>query len=211
MLGQEEKIIKQFTLSSRYLNLKMIISLVKWAFIFSLLVFLVLFWTKNQERIIPLFGGINYELSFSVTQNESTLGNETGENFSSLWLLMAGFFLFLATPLIFFYHFYYLRISNEFLFTDQRILIKKGWIGTKAISIHYNRITDVSINQGVLDRILGIGSLYISTAGSEGDRVSLFHVSHPHKLKKELYDLKGLYFKKWNGGQNINEVENGAA
>lgn len=203
LLGDREIIKKKFTISLKYLRLKLAISLLKWALAFSLLTLLLVFFQSSLGGIFPWLESSSGYDSFNANSfNDLNAGyswsldltTETGFGWS--WLIMAGIFLFIVAPLSFFFHLYYLPISNEFVFTNQRILIKKGWIATNAVSIHYHRITDVSISQSVLDRILRIGSLAISTAGSEGDRISLFHVSRPHTLKKELYDLKDAYFSR---------------
>lgn len=213
LLGENEIIKKHFSISPRYIRLKLVISLFKWAVIFAVLNLLITFLQANWGRVFFLPStGQNYDylpsgnlannLNSSILNFNSILG---GPDFLPIWLLLAGIFLLIIAPLLFFYHLFYLPISNEFLFTNQRILIKRGWIGTRATSIHYNRITDVSISQGILDRLLHIGSLSISTAGSEGDRVALFHVAHPHNLKKELYDFKENYLNRQDKRQE-NEI-----
>ena len=57
----------------------------------------------------------------------------------------------------------------------QVFYIEKGIIWKKYVSIPYNRIQNVDMSRGVLERALGLSTLYIQTAGS----------SHPHTALSE--------------------------
>lgn len=195
-IGKDESILKKFTLSEFYLRLTFVISVLTLLFIFGIIfAFLYFFESFNN------FYEKNSQDSFMYGVEKQDFDEEiTGDfyyeeelipqiSFFVLWLLFFTVFLIIF-PFLFFYHFYYLKISNEYVFTNQRILIKKGWIANRVTTIHYNRITDASVNQSILDRILGIGSLSISTAGSDGYKVILSHLGDPHTIKKELYEIK---------------------
>ena len=196
VLGKNESIRKKFSLSKQYLKIKLIMSLVTSAVVWAILAFVLHFSQNTWQQFLPLgintgytdFSSINYD-------NLNALSSSPNFDFGPLWWLMIGVFLVIIVPILFFYHLFYLKISNEYIFTNQRIIVKRGWIGTKTISIHYNRITDVSITQSLIDRLLGIGALAISTAGQEGYHIILSHIAKPHQLKKELFDLKEHYLQ----------------
>ena len=183
VLGQNEVIGKKFSLSQYYLKIKLIISLVIGAIVWTILAFVFYF---SQEAWSQF-------LSLETSPGYNALSNPPNFDFAYLLWLMIGIFVIIIAPIIFFYHLFYLKISNEYIFTNQRIIIKKGWLNTKTISVYYNRITDVSISQSLIDRLLGIGALSISTAGQDGYRIILSHIAKPHQVKKELVDLKELY------------------
>lgn len=58
---------------------------------------------------------------------------------------------------------YWKRYSYEFL--DDRIVIKRGVIGKKIANIQYERIQNVNIWKGILERVFGLHSIMIETAG----------------------------------------------
>lgn len=184
-LGDNERAQLKFTLSDEYIRINFTASIIKWFLIISVLTaaLFFLFNFNNEKQTNNQGPYFNYEASQLMSNKRENNNN---------WLIWTAliFFFLIVIPVLGFYHLYYLRISNEYIFTNQRILIKKGWISTKTVSIHYNRITDISVTQNILDRILKIGTMAISTAGSEGYEVTLRHVSKPYLLKKSLFSLK---------------------
>jgi uncharacterized membrane protein YdbT with pleckstrin-like domain len=194
-IGTDEEIKIGFSMCFRYLKFKITLSLLKWLLI-SILVFVVLSVTSSnwQFAFVPTS---NNQDSFYENDLSSNFNNTSLEiienNMDAILLTLVAIYIFIIIPSVLFYNLYYLRISNEFVFSDKRVLVKTGWISTKMISINYNRITDAQIIQSLIDRILNIGSLAISTAGSEGYRISLSHISDPHNKKKLLHELKEAY------------------
>lgn len=187
-LGDNERAQLKFTLSDEYIKIGLGGAILKYLLIISVLTAVLLFlFNSNQNQTSvnndPYFFDYNQEMISPVKES------------SNNWLIWTavGVFFLIILPILLFYYLYYLRISHEYVFTNHRILIKRGWISNKTISIHYNRITDVSINQNIIDRILKIGSVSISTAGSEGYKAVLAHVSKPHQIKRRLYSLKESY------------------
>ncbi len=54
--------------------------------------------------------------------------------------------------------------NTEYAVTDRRILLRNGLIGYSYKSIYYTDINDVSLHVGMLDKMLGVGDIYIHTA-----------------------------------------------
>jgi uncharacterized membrane protein YdbT with pleckstrin-like domain len=85
----------------------------------------------------------------------------------------------------------YLKYANAFAFTNKRILIHRGLLSTKTISVDYNKITDVSVYEPFMERIIShTGNININTAGSGKTEIVLLHVTEPYELKKKLDVLK---------------------
>jgi membrane protein YdbS with pleckstrin-like domain len=55
--------------------------------------------------------------------------------------------------------------SFTFLLTEDMLLIEKGVLFKNKIVVPYSRVQNVNIKQGPLQRILGISSVYVITAG----------------------------------------------
>lgn len=64
--------------------------------------------------------------------------------------------------------FYYkkLRETFQYYITNQRCIFEGGLMVRRKRSVPYHKITDVEVNQNIIDRILGIYSLKIFTAGT---------------------------------------------
>lgn len=207
-LAPNEKAHLKFSICSRYLKFKISASLLKWAVIFILIFIGVNFLSQNSQ--IPLgqttsnsnYFGDDIASGNLYSYNSNSIDSNRLNTLMLISIISA--YILIVIPASLFYNLYYLRISNEFIFTNKRILIKKGWISTKMISISYSRITDISITQSLVDRLLNIGSLSISTAGSEGYKVSLVHIQRPHRKKKILHELK----EKYRMNYRFEEIEN---
>ena len=111
-----------------------------------------------------------------------------------IWVLLASIFLpyqntrGLATIAILFalfYYGFYLKVANAYALTNKRILIHKGWLSTRAISIDYNKITDIIVVEPFFSRIFyKSGHLAINTAGTGLHEIILKNISTPYETKK---------------------------
>ncbi len=83
-------------------------------------------------------------------------------------------------------------LSSTYTFTSRRLITRHGILTRTGHDIPLNRISDVSYDRGVLDRMLGCGTLVISDASETGS-VALPDVPHVEqvqlKLSGLLYDL----------------------
>ena len=113
------------------------------------------------------------------------------------------FFSVLGIPLLFFYGLgiifilfgtfwaWYLRRSNNYAFTNRRILILKGWLSTNLTSIDYDKITDVRVEQPFFDRVfLKTGILIINTAGTTAQEIILTLIENPYQVKQKLDEIR---------------------
>jgi uncharacterized membrane protein YdbT with pleckstrin-like domain len=168
-IHKDEEVKKYFSICGRYIKLKITALLLKWLLIF-IAVSIVLY-------LVFLFSPIN---------------ETSGKKFpiKNVLIFVSLFFFLIVVPFIIFFNNFYLRISNEFVFTDKRIIVKKGWIETKVKTIYYDRITDISVSQSFLDRLIKTGTLSISTAGSDGYEAIINHIRKPYEVKNVLYEVK---------------------
>jgi len=195
-LSNNEVIEKKFGLSNSYLQLKVAFSLIKWLIIFTLLFLIIYFFSSNwQEFLTTQISNSNFSTGakdFDFNSLDPSL-SASNLNLNLVFIALLSAYIFIILPAVLFYNLHYLKISNEFIFTNKRLIVKRGWLNTSLVSINFNRITDVSIEQSLVDRFLKIGTLSVSTAGNEGYRVTLSHIKEPHFLKRQLHDLKESY------------------
>ena len=63
---------------------------------------------------------------------------------------------------------YWKNYSFELL--DDKIVVKRGIIGKRKVSIPYDRVQNVNVVQGVYERMFGVSNIQIETAGGSGPR-----------------------------------------
>src|SRR4051794_4068617 len=61
------------------------------------------------------------------------------------------------------------RVGTKYLLTNQRLRISRGIIRKNVQETRLDRVQNVNYNQGVLDRILGVGTVDFDTAGTGTD------------------------------------------
>lgn len=115
----------------------------------------------------------------------------------TFWSIISVIFIFFKYIGIFtliiaiFYHFYYLKIANVYILADKRIIVKKGWLSTSTVSIEYKNITDITIQENFIYRLLTCtGDMIINTAGTDRAEVVLRHIENPHEIKDMINKLK---------------------
>jgi membrane protein YdbS with pleckstrin-like domain len=92
-------------------------------------------------------------------------------------------FMFLSScPLVYLYQVWYFQVYFYDL-TDDFIIIKKGLLTPKEITIPYERVQDVYVDQDILDRILGLYDVHLSSA-----TISSGIEAHIDGVKKESAD-----------------------
>lgn len=81
-------------------------------------------------------------------------------------------------------------LTTTYVLTDQRLITRSGIVTRRGHDIPIARISDVSYERGLLDRVLGCGTLLVSVASEH--RVLLHdipHVDHVHlRIQDLLYD-----------------------
>lgn len=80
-------------------------------------------------------------------------------------------------------HFLY----DEFTITNKRVVVKTGIISRKTTEMNLSRIESVNIDQSILARILGYGS--ITLIGTGGTREIFHRISRPLEFRKQFQQL----------------------
>ena len=81
----------------------------------------------------------------------------------------------------------------EYAFTNKRIIIRSGII-VDFKNVYYSDIQSVDLKVGLIDRILKVGDIYITTTGRLNSRIDLEDISDPYfitqRLQKIVLDIK---------------------
>lgn len=88
---------------------------------------------------------------------------------------------FLIAPLIAF-------STSEFAITNKRVIIKEGFISRRTLEMNLNKIESVNVNQGILGRMLGYGTIVI--VGTGGTKEAFAAISDPLTFRKKIQELQ---------------------
>lgn len=71
---------------------------------------------------------------------------------------------------------------KKYQLTNQRVIIQKGLIRRKRAYIHYSKIQDIDIYQGIVDRLLSAGNIEIY-GGHEHTNIVLEDIPNPREVE----------------------------
>jgi len=97
-------------------------------------------------------------------------------------------------------------LTSNFAVTSDRVIHRQGFIAKRSMEIPLEAINDVRFEQGILDRIVGAGTLVISSA-SEFGRNSFDNIRNPEGVQKVIYEQgesnkKRMYQGSAGGGED---------
>jgi len=111
--------------------------------------------------------------------NDERVELETAYHWIIFFSLRSIFTLFIA-PMIY-------RYTDEFAITNKRVIIKTGLISRKTFEMNHSKIESVNVDQGILGRILGYGTIRI--VGSGGTKEVFPNISNPLKFRKKFQEM----------------------
>ncbi len=74
--------------------------------------------------------------------------------------------------------------TSEFVVTNKRVLIKTGFIARRAFDVPLSKIEGIYIEQGVIDRFLGCGTVIVHGTGSSAQPSR--NVASPFTFKRMI-------------------------
>ena len=78
-------------------------------------------------------------------------------------------------------------LTSNFVVTSERVIHRQGFIAKRSMEIPLEAINDVRFEQGIWNRIVGAGTLLISSASEFGTN-SFTHIRHPEEVQKTIYE-----------------------
>jgi uncharacterized membrane protein YdbT with pleckstrin-like domain len=78
--------------------------------------------------------------------------------------------------------------TTHYVLTNERVILRTGVFSRSGRDIPLGRINDVSFSHGVIERMLGCGTLTIESAGERG-QVVLTDIPQVEKVQSVLYEL----------------------
>jgi len=81
---------------------------------------------------------------------------------------------------------YLRRISTKYLITNQRLRISRGLLRRNVQETRLERVQNVNYQQGVLERVLGVGTVDFDTAGSDDSEFRFDWVNGPEDVVRAV-------------------------
>ena len=78
------------------------------------------------------------------------------------------------------------RVSTKYLITTQRLRITRGIVSKKVQETRLERVQNVNYEQGVLDRVLGVGTVDFDTAGTDDSEFRFEWVNDPEQVVRAV-------------------------
>lgn len=75
---------------------------------------------------------------------------------------------------------------SELAVTNLRVLVKIGWVGRYSLETNFQNIATISVDQSILGRLLGYGTINIYDTGSQ--RSPFAYIAHPFKFRKAVQE-----------------------
>lgn len=147
--------------------------------------------------MIVLFVGFMMIFAIPISIDEPG----AGLIYALVWLGLGGLgviiTLVLAGP-------YYRSLQYEIL--EDEVIVRAGIITKSVKHVPYRTVTNLTVKRGILDRIFGLGTLNIQTAGMSGTNtaeeslVGLINV-------QEIYEIVAAELRRFRGGMTPNQAE----
>jgi uncharacterized membrane protein YdbT with pleckstrin-like domain len=78
------------------------------------------------------------------------------------------------------------RVSTKYLITTQRLRISRGILRKKVQETRLERVQNVNYAQGVIDRVLGVGTVDFDTAGTDDAEFKFVWVNGPEEVVRAV-------------------------
>jgi len=77
--------------------------------------------------------------------------------------------------------------------TDQRVTLRKGILSKYTNDVMISDIRNVQVGQNLFQRLFGVGSLGISSAGQGGMEIEVNGIPNPQKVKTVIDDCRAKH------------------
>jgi uncharacterized membrane protein YdbT with pleckstrin-like domain len=80
--------------------------------------------------------------------------------------------------------------TSEFAITNKRVIVKVGLISRQTLELNLQRVESVSVDQSILGRLLGYGTITI--IGTGGTREPFHRIANPLEFRKAVEEQLSL-------------------
>ncbi|OIP31758.1 MAG: hypothetical protein COW04_01140 [Deltaproteobacteria bacterium CG12_big_fil_rev_8_21_14_0_65_43_10] len=83
-----------------------------------------------------------------------------------------------------------LRLRYKFTMTNDRVIMRVGLIAKNTNEIQLRHIRAMNVRQGIIERLLSIGTIEMSSAAGGGVEVMFKRIRDPHRVKERVRGLE---------------------
>ncbi len=94
--------------------------------------------------------------------------------------------IFLLLSVLTFLGAYATYSTSEFGVTNKRVLIKTGFMGRRSLEILLTKVEGIGVEQGILARVLGYGSITVN--GTGGSKEAFHRIYSPFEFRKQVQE-----------------------
>ncbi len=74
--------------------------------------------------------------------------------------------------------------TTEFALTNKRVIAKTGWLRRRSVELLLQKVESVGVNQSILGRILGFGTIIVT--GTGGTKEPFSNIAAPMELRNRV-------------------------
>ena len=79
------------------------------------------------------------------------------------------------------------KISTELAITTKRVITKVGFISRKTVELNHSKVESFNIDQGILGRIFGFGTLVV--CGTGGSKTPIPNIGDPLEFRRQAMNV----------------------
>jgi len=92
--------------------------------------------------------------------------------------------------------------ARHYILTDRRVIRQQGVLNVDVFECRLDRLQNTLIVRTLVQRVLGLGTLYFATAGTGAVEASWMHVKNPAAVHREITKAVSRYTK-MNGSSSL--------
>ena len=77
-----------------------------------------------------------------------------------------------------------MRRGHKYYLTNERIIHQYVFLSKKTSTVFYDKVQDVRLTQGLIERIFGLGKIHVNTAGTHTTEIVFKGVKNPAEIKR---------------------------
>jgi hypothetical protein len=154
-------------------------------------------WTGKPKFIPYIFSGLGaglYALAFGIVWMLTTIdfNSDDGSNASPFFFF---WWLFGLLPLLQGLYVFLIRLfsfsNTAYGYSNKRVMMRTGFIGTDFKTIDYDKISDIEVNVNVIERIYNVGSIRFFSGRTQTNKNNTtklydvwFSIENPYEIFK---------------------------
>jgi membrane protein YdbS with pleckstrin-like domain len=79
--------------------------------------------------------------------------------------------------------------TTKLTITDDRVVLRHGLLAKHTNEVRAADVRNVQVSQGMLQRLFGVGTLAVSTAGTGGVEILVGGIPAPQRIKERIYEM----------------------